>query len=166
MKFKDWFLSLNPEVIEANPFKCIGWCEKFFFYVDKNCPVEKLIEDIKNGWGPANFDVVEIDFGCDGEDMWIITCNDGKCGVTTEWCKSQMEQWRKNGKEEKESLQNMTVFEMISSMTKEERSKLYEALLHIDEVGLLGDGLLRDLFRLILNEKFWTSYNLGKAEEN
>lgn len=153
MKFKDWFLSLNPEVIEANPFKCIGWCEKFFFYVDKECPVEKLIEDIKNGWGPANFDVVEIDFY---EEMWIITCNDGKCGVTTEWCKEKMVKDREEAKELKESLQNMTVFEMISSMTKEEQSKLYEALLHIDEVGLLGNGLLRDLFRMV-QKNYWNS---------
>lgn len=153
MKFKDWFLSLNPEVIEANPFKCIGWCEKFFFYVDKECPVKKLIEDIKNGWGPANFDVVEINFY---EDMWVITCNDGKCGVTTEWCKKKMVKDREEAKELKESLQNMTVFEMISLMTKEERSKLYEALLHIDKVELLGNGLLRDLFKMV-QKNYWNA---------
>lgn len=153
MKFKDWFLSLSPEVLEANPFKCIGWCEKFFFYVDEECPIEKLIEDIKNGWGPANFDVVEIDFY---EDMWVITCNDGKCGVTTEWCKEKMTKDREEAKELKESLQNMTVFEMISTMTKEEQSKLYEALLHIDEVGLLGNGLLRDLFKMV-QKNYWNA---------
>ena len=84
MKFKDWFSELNPDLIVAHPFKCIGWCEKFFFYVDEECPVEELINDIKNGWGPANFDIVEIDFY---SDMWVITCNDGKCGITTEQCK-------------------------------------------------------------------------------
>jgi len=52
-------------------------------------------------------------------------------------------------KEAKEIIQDMTVSEMIISMTKEDRSKLYEALLHIDEVGLLGNGLLRDLFRMV-----------------
>ena len=99
MKFKDWFLALNPNLITANPFKCIGWCEKFFFYVGEDCPIEKLIEDIKNGWGPANFDIVEIDFYNElDEDRWVITCNDGKHGVTTEWCKSQMEKWRKEEK--------------------------------------------------------------------
>lgn len=92
MKFKDWFATLNPDLIAKYPFKCIGWCEKYFFYVDKECTVEKLIEDIKNGWGPADFDIVEIDLDLyyDGQAIWIITCNDGKCGVTTEWCKQKI----------------------------------------------------------------------------
>lgn len=93
MKFKDWFLTLNPDLISAHPFKCIGWCEKYFFYVDEECSVEKLLSDIKNGWGPADFDIVEIDFY---EDMWMITCNDGKRDVTTEWCKKKIEEDKKN----------------------------------------------------------------------
>lgn len=99
MKFKDWFLALNPDLIASFPFKCIGWCQKYFFYVDEECPVEKLIEDIKNGWGPADFDIVEIDFYNEGEDMWVITCNDGKCDVTTEQCKEMMERNRKTAAE-------------------------------------------------------------------
>jgi hypothetical protein len=93
MKFKDWFLELNPDLIAARPFKCIGWCEKYFFYVDETdeaCTVEKLINDIKNGWGPADFDIVEINFY---EDMWVITCNDGKSGITTEQCKELIAKW-------------------------------------------------------------------------
>jgi hypothetical protein len=90
MKFKDWFFELNPDLIAAHPFKCIGWCEKFFFYVDEECPVEELINDIKNGWGPADFDIVEINFY---DDMWVITCNDGKCGITTEQCKKLVSKW-------------------------------------------------------------------------
>ena len=95
MKFKDWFLELNHDLIAARPFKCIGWCEKYFFYVDETdeaCTVEKLINDIKNGWGPADFDIVEINFY---EDMWVITCNDGKCGITTEQCKEMVHKWYK-----------------------------------------------------------------------
>lgn len=95
MKFKDWFLELNPDLIAAHPFKCNGWCEKYFFYVDEAdeaCTVEKLIDDIKNGWGPADFDIVEINFY---EDMWVITCNDGKCGITTEQCKEMVNKWYK-----------------------------------------------------------------------
>jgi hypothetical protein len=93
MKFKDWFLLLDPSLVAAHPFKCIGWCEKYFFYVDETdeaCTVEKLINDIKNGWGPANFDIVEINFY---EDMWVITCNDGKSGITTEQCKELIAKW-------------------------------------------------------------------------
>ena len=93
MKFKDWFLELNPDLIAAHPFKCIGWCEKYFFYVDETdeaCTVEKLINDIKNGWGPADFDIVEINFY---EDMWVITCNDGKSFITTEQCKEFVAKW-------------------------------------------------------------------------
>ena len=90
MKFKDWFLELNHDLIAAHPFKCIGWCEKFFFYVDEECPVDALIKDIKNGWGPADFDIVEINFY---EDMWIITCNDGHSGITTEQCKKLVAKW-------------------------------------------------------------------------
>ena len=95
MKFKDWFLELNPDLIAAHPFKCNGWCEKYFFYVDETdeaCTVEKLIDDIKNGWGPADFDIVEINFY---GDMWVITCNDGKCGITTEQCKEMVAKWNK-----------------------------------------------------------------------
>jgi hypothetical protein len=93
MKFKDWFLELNPDLIAAHPFKCNGWCEKYFFYVDETdeaCTVEKLINDIKNGWGPADFDIVEINFY---EDMWVITCNDGKSYITTEQCKEFVAKW-------------------------------------------------------------------------
>ena len=31
--------------------------------------------------------------------MCLITCNDGKCGVSTEWCKKKMEEDRKKAKE-------------------------------------------------------------------
>ncbi len=65
-----------------------------------------------------------------------------------------MEEDRKKAKELKETIQDMSVSEMIISMTKEDRSKLYEALLHIDEVGLLGNGLLRDLFRMV-QKNYW-----------
>ena len=148
MKFKDWFLELNPDLIEVSPFKCIGWCQKYFFYVDEDCPAEKLIEDIKNGWGPADFDIVEIDF-C--EDMWVITCNDGKCDVTTEWCKEKMKKDRQKGKEfyekHKEEFEESYDPFFLNDLSKKEMDVLYELLLHADEVHMLGKGPLCKLFK-------------------
>ena len=91
MKFKDWFVTLSEDIIEDSVFKCIGYCEKWFFYVDKDCPTKKLIEDIEKGWGPANFVIVYIEDIHDNTDdnkLWfVLFCNDGKDGLTNEQIK-------------------------------------------------------------------------------
>jgi hypothetical protein len=40
----------------------------------------------------------------------------------------------------------MTVEELFMKMPAKEKDTLYFALLHLDEVGCLGDGYLRKLF--------------------
>lgn len=103
MKFKDWFLTLTEDIIEDSVFKCIGYCPKWFFYVDKDCSTEKLINDIKNGWGPANFEIVYFDdIYIDSEDhkLWfVLYCNDGKDGLTNEQIKEIEEKQLKELKE-------------------------------------------------------------------
>jgi len=49
-------------------------------------------------------------------------------------------------------MNKMTVETMLHSMSNEEIGKLYTALLRIDEVNLLGDGLLKDLFTFVKAE--------------
>ncbi len=46
-------------------------------------------------------------------------------------------------------MEKMTVEELLHSMTRTEIGKLYMALLRIDEVQLLGDGLLMELFKVV-----------------
>lgn len=89
MLFKDWFSLLSEDAIENSVFKCIGYCEKFFFYTDKDCTVNKLINDINNGWGPANFDIVYIsDVFYQEDKIWfVLVCNDHKQGLTNEQIK-------------------------------------------------------------------------------
>ena len=47
---------------------------------------------------------------------------------------------------------NMTVEEMIRTMTTADLDKLYFALLHIKEADQLGDGLLKDLYKMVCEE--------------
>jgi len=49
-------------------------------------------------------------------------------------------------------MEKMTVEELLHSMTQDEIGKLYMALLRIDEVQLLGDGLLMKLFKAVDDE--------------
>ena len=47
---------------------------------------------------------------------------------------------------------DLTVGNMLHAMSDEEIGKLYTALLRIDEVNLLGDGLLKDLWLVVKAE--------------
>ena len=48
--------------------------------------------------------------------------------------------------------ENMTVDTLLHSMKDEEIGRLYTALLRIDEVNLLGDGLLKELWLRVKDE--------------
>jgi len=52
----------------------------------------------------------------------------------------------------KPKTENITVNTLLHSMSNEEIGRLYTALLRIDEVNLLGDGLLKDLFTFVKAE--------------
>ena len=49
-------------------------------------------------------------------------------------------------------VEKMTVDTLLHSMKNEEIGKLYTALLRIDEVNLLGDGLLKELWLNVKDE--------------
>lgn len=50
------------------------------------------------------------------------------------------------------NLKDKTVGDLLHWMTNEEVGKLYTALLRIDEVHLLGNGLLKDLWLEVKDE--------------
>lgn len=99
MKFKDWVNILSDDIIKNSAFKCIGYCEKFFFYIDEGYSIQKFKEDIKKGWGPAEFEIVYIsDIHYEEDKLWFtLFCNDGKDGLTNDQIKAI----------EKKSVENM-----------------------------------------------------------
>ncbi len=63
-------------------------------------------------------------------------------------------------------MEKMTVEELLHSMTRTEIGKLYMALLRIDEVQLLGDGLLMKLFKVVENEGLLRATGLNIVKGN
>ena len=63
-------------------------------------------------------------------------------------------------------MEKMTVEELLHSMTRDEVGKLYMALLRIDEVQLLGDGLLMKLFKVVENEGLLRATGLNIVKGN